>query len=95
MIVEASRESFAQGSQGVAKDVRVIASPRGFELDEIDARDVRVCIWHGREDANVPVEMAEKAAKMIEGAELRILEGEAHLSARFHHHGELLVRLLS
>ncbi|KAG9767349.1 hypothetical protein KCU88_g7468, partial [Aureobasidium melanogenum] len=94
-IVEALRESFVQGSTGVAEDIKIISGPWGFELSDIDTQGLKICIWHGRMDANVPVSLAEKAAAKIQGAELRILEGEAHLSASFNHHGDLLATLLS
>lgn len=95
LIVEALRESFVQGSKGVAQDIKVIAEPWGFELSDIDQPDLKICIWHGREDANVPVAMAEKAAAQIQGAELRVLEDESHLSASFNHRDDLLAALLS
>lgn len=95
MIVEAMRESFVQRSEGVAQDIKVIAGPWGFELSDIDQPDLKICIWHGRDDANVPVSMAEKAAAQIHGAQLRILEDESHLSASFNHRDDLLAELLS
>lgn len=95
LIVEAMRESFVQGSQGAAHDIKVIAGPWGFELSEIDQAGLKIYIWHGRGDANVPVSMAENAAAQVHGAELRILEDESHLSASFNHRDDLLAALLS
>lgn len=95
MMVEALRESFVQGSKGVAQDIKIITDRWGFELTDIDQPDLKICIWHGRGDANVPVSMAERAAAQIQGAELRVLENESHLSASFNHRDDLLAALLS
>lgn len=93
-IVEAMRESFRQSSEAVAWDIRVIAGDWGFELATLKTAGLDMCLWHGRQDANIPVIMAEKAAGVMEGVRLRVLENEAHLSASLYHQDEVLDALL-
>jgi pimeloyl-ACP methyl ester carboxylesterase len=93
-LVEALRESFRQGGDGVAWDIRLLASEWGFELAKLRTLGFRMCLWHGRGDTNVPVAMAEKAAGLMEGVELRVLEEEAHLSVSVNRQDEILEALL-
>lgn len=93
-LVEALRESFRQGGDGVAWDIGLIASDWGFELAKLKTLGFGMCLWHGRGDINVPVTKAEKAAGLMEGAVLRVLEDEAHLSLSVNRQDEILEALL-
>ncbi|KAK4938851.1 hypothetical protein LTR10_020757 [Elasticomyces elasticus] len=93
-IVEATRESFRQGGEGVALDIKLIAKDWGFELQDLNTDGLGMYLWHGGQDVNVPLAMAEKAAKLMGGVELKVLEEEAHLSASLKHQDEILTALL-
>lgn len=94
MLVEALRESFRQGREGVATDLRLISSDWGFELQDLKTEGFKIDLWHGKEDANIPVAMAEKAAALMAGVKLKVIENAAHLSASMNHQDELLKSLL-
>ncbi len=93
-IVEAARESFRQDGDCVALDIKLIARDWGFNLEDLNIEGFRICLWHGKRDANVPVSMAEKAAALMKGVDLRVLEDEAHLSMSLNHQDEILKALL-
>lgn len=80
-----------KGEWGPAWDLRLV-SDWGFGLEEVDGRDVT--LWHGKGDVNCPVLMAEEAGKLIKGCELKVLEGETHMSLPFNHVEEILRGLL-
>jgi pimeloyl-ACP methyl ester carboxylesterase len=94
-LVAAGRESFRQAGDGVAWDIKLIAKDWGFELQDLKTKGLGVYLWHGRQDVNVPVTMAEQAAKLLGGVKLRIFEDEAHLSASLKRQDEILTALLS
>ena len=93
-LVEALRESFRQGGDGVAWDIKLIASDWGFDLAKLRTSEFGMCLWHGRGDTNVPVAMAEKAAGLMEGVTLRVLGEEAHVSVSLNRQDEILEALL-
>ncbi|QOR62686.1 alpha/beta hydrolase [Sulfurovum indicum] len=89
VLLQTFRESYRQGSRGVACDgIAVFAKPWGFSLEEIDFRPVR--LWHGGKDNGVPVQLAESVAERLKGAELTIYPDEGHLSIVFHHFQEII-----
>jgi len=84
-------EAFAQeGGLGVAWDLRLY-SDWGFELTEVDGKDVS--IWHGKNDVNTPILMAEDASKLLMGSKFHAFD-ETHLSLPFNHMKDLLKDLL-
>ncbi len=68
------------GTKGAAYEARLLGGSWGFELADIAMEKGKMVMWHGTADGNVPVLMATKAHKLLPGSELRIVEGEAHLS---------------
>ncbi|KAF2791180.1 alpha/beta-hydrolase [Melanomma pulvis-pyrius CBS 109.77] len=76
-VIEGTREGLRQGGQGAAWEAKLFGSDWGFQLEDIDAV-VPVTLWHGTLDINSPVIMAFKAKKMVEGAKLKIQDGEGH-----------------
>ena len=69
------RESFRQGWQGVAQDDIVIMQDWGFDIADIR---VRVDIWHGEQDRNVPLLSSEYMRDRIPNNRAIFLPGEGH-----------------
>ncbi|KAI1209332.1 alpha/beta-hydrolase [Annulohypoxylon truncatum] len=71
--------AFENGPEGAGWEGHIYSSDWGFCLDEVKVEPGRVVLWHGDEDANCPVAMTEKAAKLLGNVELRISRGQAHM----------------
>ncbi|GAB4590043.1 alpha/beta hydrolase [Nocardia sp. IFM 10818] len=70
-------EAFRQGSRGFAEDMlAVFCRPWGFELADIK---VPVAVFHGAEDANVPLADGRRLADLIPGSRLHVVEHAGHL----------------
>ncbi len=54
----------------------LLARPWGFDPAAVD---VPVFLWHGRDDRDAPVAMAERLAASIPGARLTVVERAGHL----------------
>lgn len=80
------REAFRQGIKGPFQDSLLAVQDWGFQLCDIKTP---VLIWHGEVDQNIPVTMAHRAADEILGSELKIFEGEGHLSLFKNHMKEI------
>ncbi|WP_295418878.1 alpha/beta hydrolase [Sulfurovum sp.] len=93
VLLEPFRESFRQGSKGVAHDgILVFAKPWGFTLDDIAFFPIN--LWHGEKDRGVPVEMAQKVAAKLTNATLTVFPNEGHLSIVFNRFNEIVGALL-
>lgn len=91
IMIESMREGFRRGSKGAAWDFQLYGD-WGFELEEVDGKNVT--LWHGMRDTNTPFAMAEKAAKLMKGCELKAFENETHLSLPYHHLQDIMRQLL-
>ncbi|KAF2871924.1 alpha/beta hydrolase fold domain-containing protein [Massariosphaeria phaeospora] len=91
--VESTREGLRQGGQGLGWDTKLFGDPWGFDLEELDA-DIPVTMWHGTEDVNTPLQMAQKAKAKLPTATLHTLEGEGHVSHAFFHQEDILRELV-
>jgi pimeloyl-ACP methyl ester carboxylesterase len=85
--VETLREAVRPGMWGYVQDVRVLARPWGFALDDIR---VPVHLWHGDEDTVIPLHHGRYLASVIPGATLRICPGEGHM-LMWNHLAEILM----
>lgn len=95
MMIDSMREAFRQGSEGAAWECGLYGQDWGFKLEDIEAGDGRrVVLWHGRGDINAPVQMAEKASRLMKGCELRVVEEETHLSMPYNCVQDILRDLL-
>jgi pimeloyl-ACP methyl ester carboxylesterase len=81
------REALRPGAWGYVEDIRALARPWGFSLEDIR---VPVQLWHGDEDTVIPVHHGQYLASVIPGATLRICPGEAHM-LMWNHLGEILM----
>ncbi|KAF9869662.1 alpha beta hydrolase fold protein [Colletotrichum karsti] len=91
-MISSVRDAIRPGGKGPAHDVKLAGSHWGFELEDLDVSEGMVW-WHGAEDINVPVTMAKKASKIVPGAELRLVEGEGHISIAAHKSDEIMSTL--
>jgi hypothetical protein len=91
-LVDSTRESLRAGAQGAAWEARLFGSEWGFELDEVQFDGL--CLWHGKLDVNCLYSMAEKAVRQMKGAELKVIEEDAHISLPANHVEEILRHLL-
>jgi len=85
--VDTLREALRPGAWGYVQDIRVLAGPWGFDLEEIH---VPVQLWHGTEDRVIPLHHGRYLASVIPGATLRICPGEAHM-LMWNHLAEILM----
>jgi pimeloyl-ACP methyl ester carboxylesterase len=90
-IIEAASEPFRQGVKGTVHEARICAQPWGFNPATIKPP---VHIWHGDQDTNVPVAMAQHVAAQIPASNLTIYPGEGHLIVP-KHWNEITSALLS
>jgi pimeloyl-ACP methyl ester carboxylesterase len=74
--VDTLREALRPGAWGYVQDIRVLARPWGFSLEDIP---VPVQLWHGDEDRVIPMHHGRYLASVIPGATLRICPGEGHM----------------
>ncbi len=73
---ETLREALRPGVWGYVQDIRALARPWGFALEDIK---VPVQLWHGDEDAVIPLHHGRYLASVIPGASLRVCPGEGHM----------------
>jgi pimeloyl-ACP methyl ester carboxylesterase len=91
LLVNASREHFRQGNQGLDDEWRIFVTDWGFELKSITLKNVR--LWCGTEDSICPPELSRKIKDGISQAKLTEFEGDTHYSI-FAEKGEQILREL-
>ena len=95
--VSMMREAFVHGSKGVSWEARLKGSDWEFDLSQLYIDSDIGCpltLWHGTEDVNCPVAMAQKAKALIPGSNLHTMEGEGHVSFIFKKADEILNDLI-
>jgi pimeloyl-ACP methyl ester carboxylesterase len=70
------QEGYRQGWQGPAQDDIIINTPWGFNIEEIQ---VRIDIWQGGLDKNVPVNQGQYQHELIPNSRLTVLPDQAHV----------------
>lgn len=74
-LAAAARDAFRNDSRGAAQEMALFARPWGFDPAAIACQ---VALWHGTEDVNVPVAVAERMAALIPHCTAHLLPGEGH-----------------
>lgn len=85
------REALRQGSRGAFLESLLTVSEWGFSLQDIQAP---IHLWHGALDQNIPVEMAQHAAKALPKCEAQFFPAEGHLSLFKKNAGAIIRALL-
>lgn len=82
--------AYEQGTAGHVSDFRSLARDWGFDLSNLI---IPVRLWHGGEDQNAPLAMAEWLAETIPNTHLTIYPEEGHLAA-YDHFSEIVSELI-
>jgi len=90
MLIPNWKEGVRQGVRGFTHDGIIFSRPWGFALEEIR---IPVTIWHGDNDASIPLSMAEHLAQAIPNSHLKIIPGEGHFLL-FNYWEKILTELL-
>ncbi len=91
MMAEDWKEAFRQGGRATAYEFTLLTRPWGFRLDEIEAP---VHLWHGEQDAIIPVQLARGTAAAIPRCQATFVPDAGHL-VLIDHAGAILDTLLS
>ncbi|MEE9377531.1 MAG: alpha/beta hydrolase [Candidatus Lokiarchaeia archaeon] len=94
IMVDEVKEAFRPGLDGAVLEGKIYATPWGFDLKDISP-DLKVYIWHGELDVNVPISMGRKMCELIPNCKGNFFPNEAHLSVAFNHLDEILKTLKS
>jgi pimeloyl-ACP methyl ester carboxylesterase len=89
-MVASIQEGYRQGWQGPAQDDVITNSPWGFRVEDIK---VRIDIWQGEVDENVPLNQGLYQHEKIPNSRLTVLPGQAHVYL-LERWGEILAQLL-
>ncbi|RDW75374.1 hypothetical protein BP6252_06516 [Coleophoma cylindrospora] len=92
VLYEPLREALRVDGKGIGRDSELAGSDWGFKLEEIPCGNsgVRIKVWHGSADVNMPMNLVSDAQKKIDGAELKILRDVGHIGVLVYHGGEIL-----
>ncbi|KAL3447134.1 Alpha/Beta hydrolase protein [Aspergillus insuetus] len=75
-------EAFVQGTAATVQEASLLSHNWGFRLEDVGYNKIQ--IWHGKNDANVPIEMIRNMAERLPHADLRVYEGETHYTLSRH-----------
>jgi pimeloyl-ACP methyl ester carboxylesterase len=78
-LIDEVREATRGGAGGPALDGALLGRPWGFDPADV-ARPGRVTVYHGAADRTVAPGDARAFADAIPGADVRVVDGEGHLS---------------
>lgn len=92
VFVAGLQEAFRSGVGGANRDAALYAQPWGFQLQDISAE---VHLWHGGQDANVPVSVGHKVAAALPHCNATFDEEEGHLTLARNRITGILGRLVS
>ena len=93
IMIEEAAEAFHQSPKGPVYEGKIYVRPWGFNLEDI-SRDLRVYLWHGELDVNVPITMGHTMCNAIPNCEGKFYPNEAHLSVAINNIDEILTTLV-
>jgi pimeloyl-ACP methyl ester carboxylesterase len=92
LFIVGMQEAFRQGIGAANQDAGIYKSPWGFRLQEINAE---VHLWHGEQDLNVPISVAQYVAEAIPGCHAKFHPEDGHLTLAHHYLREILSALVA
>ncbi|MBY9018066.1 MAG: alpha/beta hydrolase [Candidatus Lokiarchaeota archaeon] len=94
IFLKESAEAFRYGSKGAYHEGKIYARSWGFNLQDISPK-LKVYIWHGEADKNVPVAMGREMSKLIPNCDAKFYPDEGHYSTIFKYYEEIIDTLTS
>lgn len=91
MMTASTCEALRQGAQGWTDESMALFSPWDFAPETVD---VHIVWWHGRHDANCPLQAVERVVARMPDVDLRVWEGAGHLEW-YHRERDIVSDLLS
>ncbi len=91
MFADSYREAFRQGGRGVAQDLTLYAQPWETAAESLH---VPCYLWHGEQDATVPIAMGKRLAAAIPECRARFYPDEGHFSLPVRRMEEILAALV-
>ena len=92
VLTETIREAMRNHGQGALQDLDLYVHPWGFDCADIE---LPITVWHGEEDAMVPIAHAHWYAQTLPHAQARFLSSEGHYSLLLFHTADILQSLLA
>ena len=92
LFAEETFEAFLQGSKWVAYEAKLYARLWGFKLEDISP-DIKVFIFHGEIDDQVPIGMARYMEKRIPNCEAIYFPNETHYGAALNYIEEMVSKI--
>ena len=86
------QDAFRSGVGGANREAALYAQPWGFQLEDVPAE---VHLWHGEQDANVPIPVGHEVAQAIPNCHATFYEEEGHLTLARSRISEILGKLVS
>ncbi len=90
-IFESQRRAWRGSAEGVMADAQIYAQPWGFAIEAVQ---VPVRLWHGKEDRAFSVHLAEEVAKRLPNCKARFVDDAGHYSLPIRHMREILKDLI-
>ena len=94
LFIKESAEAFRQDSKGTYHEGKIYAKSWGFNLEDISP-NLKVHIWHGEADVNIPVAMGRGMCKAIPNCQGKFYPNEGHYSTIFNFFEEIVTTLTS
>jgi pimeloyl-ACP methyl ester carboxylesterase len=91
MLIANWTEANRSGVRPYAWETVIFSRPWGFRLDDIA---MKVRLWHGEEDASMPIAVGRHLARTIPNCRSKLLPGEGHFLL-FDHWEEILAAMVS
>jgi len=76
MLIDSRRETFRQGTRGVAADALLYLHPWGFDPADVK---VPITLWHGESDETLSPAMGRHFADVLVGSEVTFVPDEGHM----------------
>ena len=80
-LIAATKQAVFQGTKGLAYECRLFTRPWVFRLEDISCDSLY--LWHGEQDAVIPVSIARFVADSIPNCRTRFYPNDGHLSVPY------------
>ena len=91
-IIDITLDAIQNTAKGWVEEEVLVTLPWQINLNEIRCRNIY--LWHGGQDRNVPLKMAQATAAQLPACKTYWKPEEGHLSLLYHHGGEIVSTLL-